>query len=250
MRGELDWIVMKCLEKDRTRRYETANGLARDVERYLNDEPVEACPPSAVYRLRKFASRYRAVLTTAALVALSLLAGIVASTLLAWQARNSQMLAERNRQAAVRGEQQALAARQAEAAARKGAEAERDKAARLNQTLESVLKDQRRTIYAAELNLVRLEAQRGSLPRMRELLMRQIPGLEQEDLRGFEWNYWYRFLHRAQELRRFDDLAIAAGTDRVVMVPGGRLVGGDARRPDAARRGRHGRRDGTPRRPG
>ena len=101
---------MKCLEKDRTRRYETANGLARDVERYLHDEPVEACPPSAAYRLRKFASRYRAALTTAALVAASLLAGIVASTLLAWQARNSQLQAERNRQAAVQGEQQAQTA--------------------------------------------------------------------------------------------------------------------------------------------
>src|SRR5262249_36550260 len=55
VRGELDWIVMKCLEKDRARRYETANGLARDVQRYLADEPVEACPPSAGYRLRKLA---------------------------------------------------------------------------------------------------------------------------------------------------------------------------------------------------
>jgi serine/threonine protein kinase/tetratricopeptide (TPR) repeat protein len=58
VRGELDWIVMKCLEKDRSRRYETADGLARDVERYLRDEPVEACPPSAGYRLRKFARRH------------------------------------------------------------------------------------------------------------------------------------------------------------------------------------------------
>ena len=53
IRGEIDWIVMKCLEKDRTRRYESASGLARDIERYLADEPVEACPPSASYRLRK-----------------------------------------------------------------------------------------------------------------------------------------------------------------------------------------------------
>ena len=59
VRGELDWIVMKALEKDRTRRYETANGLARDIERYLDDEPVEACPPSATYRLRKFARKHR-----------------------------------------------------------------------------------------------------------------------------------------------------------------------------------------------
>ena len=56
MRGELDWIVMKTLEKDRNRRYETANGLAQDIGHYLADEPVQACPPSAPYRLRKFAS--------------------------------------------------------------------------------------------------------------------------------------------------------------------------------------------------
>src|SRR5262245_63334865 len=55
VKGELDWIVMKALEKDRSRRYETATGFATDVQRYLTDEPVEACPPSAGYRLRKFA---------------------------------------------------------------------------------------------------------------------------------------------------------------------------------------------------
>ena len=60
MRGDLDWITMKALEKDRTRRYETANGLARDIQRYLSDEPVEASPPSATYRLRKFAKKNRA----------------------------------------------------------------------------------------------------------------------------------------------------------------------------------------------
>jgi len=65
-RGELDWIVMKCLEKDRTRRYQTANGLARDIQRYLNEEPVEACPPSAGYRLKKFARRNKGSLAVAA----------------------------------------------------------------------------------------------------------------------------------------------------------------------------------------
>ena len=68
MRGELDWIVMKALEKDRRRRYETANDFAADVMRHLADEPVEACPPSAWYRFAKFARRNRAALTTAALV--------------------------------------------------------------------------------------------------------------------------------------------------------------------------------------
>src|SRR5262249_16619727 len=81
--GELDWIVMKCLEKDRTRRYETADALARDVERYLHDEPVEACPPRAGYRLRKFLRRHRAGLLTAAGLVALLLRGAVLST---WQA--------------------------------------------------------------------------------------------------------------------------------------------------------------------
>jgi WD40 repeat protein/serine/threonine protein kinase len=80
---ELDWIIMKALDKDRSRRYETANGLARDLERYLRDEPVEACPPSAWYRLRKLARRNRAMLTTAALVSLALVLGTGVSV---WQA--------------------------------------------------------------------------------------------------------------------------------------------------------------------
>src|SRR6185436_1007701 len=65
VRGELDWIVMKTLEKDRNRRYETASGFAADVQRYLDDEPVRACPPSVSYRLRKFARRNRGRLVAA-----------------------------------------------------------------------------------------------------------------------------------------------------------------------------------------
>ncbi len=68
VRGELDWIVMKCLEKDRNRRYETASAFAWDVHRYLNDEPVLACPPSAWYRLKKFARRQQLALMVAGLV--------------------------------------------------------------------------------------------------------------------------------------------------------------------------------------
>jgi eukaryotic-like serine/threonine-protein kinase len=80
IRGELDWIVMKCLEKDRSRRYETANGLARDVERYLADESVEACPPSAAYRFRKFVRRHKGPVLAAAIMFLLLVAGIVGTT--------------------------------------------------------------------------------------------------------------------------------------------------------------------------
>jgi WD40 repeat protein/serine/threonine protein kinase/tetratricopeptide (TPR) repeat protein len=74
VRGELDWIVMKALEKDRTRRYETASGLAADLRHYLDDEPVLAGPPSSWYRLRKFARRNRALVATAAVVATALAA--------------------------------------------------------------------------------------------------------------------------------------------------------------------------------
>ena len=78
VRGELDWIVMKGLEKDRARRYETASGLARDIEHYLNDEPVEAGPPSASYRLRKYASKHRmALATSAAFIALLVLGTVI-----------------------------------------------------------------------------------------------------------------------------------------------------------------------------
>jgi serine/threonine protein kinase len=83
MRGELDWVVMRCLEKDRSRRYDTASGLAKDVERYLKDEPVEARPPTVGYRFRKMARRNKVALMTAALVAAALLLGTLAST---WQA--------------------------------------------------------------------------------------------------------------------------------------------------------------------
>ena len=85
VRGELDWIVMQALEKDRNRRYETANGLARDVERYLADEPVEACPPSARYRLRKFAGGIARALATAAAIAAVLVAATAVST--GWRGR-------------------------------------------------------------------------------------------------------------------------------------------------------------------
>jgi serine/threonine protein kinase len=107
VRGELDWIAMKALEKDRKRRYETANDFASDVMRYLTDQPVEACPPSARYRVHKFVRRNMVALTTTALVVAALLIGTVVST---WQAIR------------------ATEAKQAEAAQRQRAEANFEKA--------------------------------------------------------------------------------------------------------------------------
>jgi len=80
--GDLDWIVLKCLEKDRTRRYATANGLATDIERYLHQEPILARPPSEVYRLQKFVRRNRMGCLSGAAVATALLLGTIISTMM------------------------------------------------------------------------------------------------------------------------------------------------------------------------
>lgn len=121
VRGELDWIVMKCLEKDRTRRYEIVNGLARDVQRYLSDEPVEACPPSLTYRIRKLAHRHRGLLTTAgSFVALLIVGVIVSGCLAAWALQAS------------RDAQQSLLS---ESLARKEAIAAQEKAEKFSQRL-------------------------------------------------------------------------------------------------------------------
>ncbi len=93
-RGDLDWITMKAMDKDRTRRYQTAGGLAADVVRYLRDEPVEASPPSTTYLLRKFARRYRGILAIGLAFMGLLLAGIVASTWFAIQEKSAREFAE------------------------------------------------------------------------------------------------------------------------------------------------------------
>src|SRR5262249_31221418 len=80
VRGELDWIVMRWLEKDRARRYQPANGLVSDLQRYLADEPVVAGPPTVSYRLRKFARRNRGPVLAASLVVLALVGGIIGTT--------------------------------------------------------------------------------------------------------------------------------------------------------------------------
>ena len=125
VRGELDWIVMKALEKDRNRRYETANGLAADLRRYLDDEPVQACPPSAGYRLRKLIRRNKVAISTVLLVAAALVVGTVVSTWQAIRARDAERLAENRLGAEKTARGQADAARVEEATQRRLAEQRR-----------------------------------------------------------------------------------------------------------------------------
>ena len=96
--SELDWVTMKALEKDRTRRYDTVNGIARDIQRYLSGDPVEACPPSTVYRLRKFVTKHRGWFAASAGFAALLIVAAVVRTSLAVRARRAEQNAieERN----------------------------------------------------------------------------------------------------------------------------------------------------------
>ena len=128
LRGDLDWIVMKALEKDRTRRYETAIGLAMDVERHLADEPVLACPPSVTYRLAKFARRNRVAFTTSIVVLSAILVGTVVSVTQAIRATSAEHLAESRLQAEAAARADAERASKAEAAQRQIAEHERQQA--------------------------------------------------------------------------------------------------------------------------
>ena len=94
LKGDLDWIVMKALEKERQRRYETANALAMDVRRYLNNEPVNARPPSQFYRLQKLIQRNKVICACGLVVALTLIAGLEVSTSFFFKERQARMEAE------------------------------------------------------------------------------------------------------------------------------------------------------------
>jgi serine/threonine protein kinase/WD40 repeat protein len=114
MRGDLDWIVMHCLEKDRTRRYESASGLASDIQRHLANEPVMACPPSNLYRLQKLVRRHKLAFATALAVTVTLVAGLIVSSILLLRERSAHARAVVAEQAEGKLRQQAEVARQDE----------------------------------------------------------------------------------------------------------------------------------------
>jgi WD40 repeat protein/serine/threonine protein kinase/tetratricopeptide (TPR) repeat protein len=207
VRGELDWIVMKALDKDRNRRYETANGFAMDIQRYLADEPVQACPPSAMYRMRKFARRNKwafvAASAAALVVVLAVIGLAVSNVLIAHEkdktvaalnqakineesAKTQRGLAEQNEAAAKT--QKALAEHNAKIAVAN------EKAAKTNELLA------RRRLYASQTNLAHQAWEAGNPARVLELLEGQRPKFAQQDLRGFEWYYLWRLCHKERQL--------------------------------------------------
>jgi WD40 repeat protein/tetratricopeptide (TPR) repeat protein/serine/threonine protein kinase len=226
VRGELDWIVMKALEKDRSRRYESASGLARDIERYLNDEPVQACPPSAAYRFRKFARRNKAALATASLVGLAVVASMVvlavSNVRIRHETREREKAlgqAEKNFRESKR--QEKLAKGNAKRAAEQTLVAQAN--AKAAKALEQLA---RRRFYAAQTNLAMQAWRAGDIPRALELLEGQRPKPGEEDLRGFEWFYLWRLCYGD---RRVPIAGHKAATLALAFAPDGKtLVSGSA----------------------
>jgi serine/threonine protein kinase/WD40 repeat protein len=183
--GDLDWIVMKCLEKDRTRRYETANGLAQDIQRHLQDEAVSASPPGSVYKFQKLVRRNKLVFGAVGCVTGALLLGIIAS---AWQA----VRATHAKQEALAAESRAIDAQVNERQQRQLADAARESEARLRQQAQVEELAARQRAYASDMNLAQKALAEANLGRALDLLNEERPGPGQRDLRGWEWRYLWQ----------------------------------------------------------
>src|SRR5262249_19679417 len=186
LKGDLDWIVMKALEKDRTRRYDTASGLARDIQHYLADELVEACPPSAWYRLRKFARRNQRV----AIMASFLFALLVISVAVLGVSYAQVQAALHDKTTALEGEREAL----------------REKT--------GALERERQTSYYQNIALAERQLSAGNVGRAEELL---------DDcsspLRGWEWHFLKR-----QRFGNALPLKHSTHPQRVAFSPDGRQI--------------------------
>src|SRR5262249_40682447 len=198
-RSDLDWIVMKSIEKDRRRRYDTPNEIVADVHRYLGDEPIQAKPPSAIYKLQKFVRRNKAAVAVGASIVLALVLVLVLGTISYRRARAARAEAER--------------ARQAEATERDHAQNEAHRAQiEANRSTAKEL-EARRSEYAADMLLAPTLIQQNNRGRAVELIEKYRPeqqkaaSLGQEsgssastrltpdsqspppDLRGWEWHH-------------------------------------------------------------
>jgi serine/threonine protein kinase/WD40 repeat protein len=157
VRGDLDWIVMKAMEKDRTRRYETASGLAQDLERHLNNEPVWARPPSTLYRFQKLVRRNKGVFVGVAAVAAALVIGLAVSAVSLVREQDARRIA--------------VAAQEREAGLREQAQAQ---------------------AYASDMSRAQQVLAQNDLGRARDLLNRHRPRPSVRDLRGWEWCYLWQ----------------------------------------------------------
>jgi eukaryotic-like serine/threonine-protein kinase len=206
LQGDLDWIVMKCLAKDRTRRYDTANGLAMDIQRHLSCEPVLARPPSKLYEFQTTVRRHRLGFAAAAAIIFVLAIGITLTTWQAVEATKARKVADLSREQALAAQKLAETARANEAEMRRLAEAR---------------------AYAGDMNLAQHALAGDNLGFARELLDRYRPKPGQPDRRGWEWRYlWQRSRSDAlytlcQQSNGISGLAVSHDGKRLAIQAGG-----------------------------
>ena len=204
VRGDLEWICMKMLEKDRRRRYASASAVAADVQRLLLDEPITARPPSKRYWLNKFIERHRRGLVAASVILGVIFLGTISSIKEALRAEGV--------------EKRAVALERTESVAARQADEQRARA-----EYESI--SARQSAYIADVNLAQQSLALGNLGRALELLQKQQPAPGQDDLRGFGWRYLWARCHGAAS-GRFPDLdcpaaALAYSPDGGLLAVGG-----------------------------
>jgi eukaryotic-like serine/threonine-protein kinase len=213
LKGDLDWIVMKCLEKDRVRRYDTANGLAMDLTRYLDNEPVLARPPSAAYRFQKLVRRNKLAFVASIAIAAALLLGFIVSTALAIRATQAKLEAQDAQALARAAEKEQSRLRVVAQEAQTAAEANAEK-------YRTTAIESRRGQYAADMFAASTEIERGDYVNARNFLREYFPREGSEELRGFEWRYWWK-LSAGRQLRTFP---VGGIIHDMAWSPDGRLI--------------------------
>ena len=249
LKGDLDWIVMKALEKDRSRRYDSAVAFANDIQRHIRHEPVEAAAPGLVYLFAKFSRRHRRMFAVAAAIFVSLLAGVIGMSLLYFDAETQRDAAEAARYQASQQSEKAMAEKERAQAARKQeqeqkriavleqakavqasaaaaqAQREAEQAARNEAAARKVseleVEKTRQALYSADIQLAAQiwDSGSGTVESVDKILTSHLPYAGQADLRDFAWRYQWDQLHRTAIFHRQ-----LGGTARALFLPSGRLL--------------------------
>ena len=210
--GDLDWIVMKAIDKDRNRRYESASRFAEDIERFLINEEVEARPPSTFYSLSKFARRNRGPVITASALLLTICLGLIGTSVGLLEANKKTELAEQQSSVAQAAQAETVKERDRALKAERGAVAAESEAKR-------IAEERRRLLYVANMqSAARIwNSSNGNHRQVEDLLAAWIPVDEQPDLRDFAWRYQWSQLHQNARQTIFD-------SHRAVFLSNGNLL--------------------------
>ncbi len=177
-RGDLDWITMKCLEKDRRRRYETPTELASDLNRYLSHDPVSAAAPSIAYQFERFHRKHKVLVRSALIISVILVIATVVSVSLAVQMNRLRIAADN--------------ATSAEATQREIVETERDRALIAERKLQATSIELENNLYVSDVLAIGDACEKEAFTRAKQLLLRHRKERSGNDLRGFEWRYYWQ----------------------------------------------------------